>query len=329
VSDTEHDPSGAAPPPRPTFPVAEDDAGLRVEAWLQQRLGWARALALKAIRKGWVRVEGKRVKQGRRLAPDEVVRVTNFALPLPEGGAPAGDKPAREVPPDEAERAPKTLRFQDEDVLVTAKPAGVVVHAGSGHTWGWVDAVAQGLGLATSPTSIGRLDRDTSGLLALARTRHARRELFAALREGTHARVYQALVHGRVREKKGEIDLPLEKAGEPGEEEMRVDPEGRPSVTRYWVEERMGSATLVRLELDTGRTHQIRAHFREKGHPLLGDHRYHTAASRELARTLNLKRLFLHASQLRFPHPRTGEELTFHEALPVTLLGAIKKLNRM
>ncbi|MCO5170515.1 MAG: RluA family pseudouridine synthase [Planctomycetes bacterium] len=302
-------------PPR-DFTVDRDDEGARLEGFLRRRLGWARTLALKALRKGWVRIDGRRARADARLAAGQVVRVTNYALPLPEADAPPA-APARPAPPAAVEDARASLRRVDEDVVVSAKPAGVVVHAGSGHAWGWIDALAAALGDAAPPVPVGRLDRDTSGLLACGRTRAGARRLFEALRAGALARTYTAAVHGRL-PGEGVIDLALEKRGAPGAERVEPSDAGRAARTRWRAVEARAEATLLALELDTGRTHQIRAHLAALGHPLLGDPRYGTAASAALTRRLGLDRLFLHAGALRLPL-EGGEVVTLLESLPPAL----------
>lgn len=314
-------------PPR-EFPVGEDEAGSRLETFLRRRLGLARPVALKAVRKGWIRVDGKRVKSGgRRLAADEVVKVTNYGLPLPaiDGAADAGGEArAVDVPADAVARARASVRHADDDLVVSAKPSGVVVHRGSGHAWGWIDAVARAVGPgpeAFALTPVGRLDRDVSGLLALARTRGAARALFEQLRAGDLARTYLALVAGSPPDDAGEVDAPLEKAGPPGRERVAPAEAGRPSVTRWRVRERLrGGAVLLEVEIDTGRTHQIRAHLRAIGHPLLGDPRYTDDAARRLASRAGLERLFLHAAGLRLRHPRSGEARAWEDPLPADLV---------
>lgn len=315
-------------PPR-DFPVERDDEGARLEGFLRRRLGLPRTLAMKALRKGWVRVDGRRVKGDARVNAGQVVRITNYALPLP--GLDAAPAPARPAPPDAVARARDSVRLVDDALVVSVKPAGDVVHAGSGHDWGWVDALARALGDESPPVPIGRLDRDTSGLLVCGRTRGATRRLFEALREGALARIYTAAVLGRMEAGEGTIELALEKRGAPGAERMEATPEGEGGLearTRWRVVDARGGrpadggASLLAVELDTGRTHQIRAHLAATGHPLLGDPRYGTEASRALERRVELERLFLHAGALRLPHPETGQPLALDEPLPPALARA-------
>jgi 23S rRNA pseudouridine955/2504/2580 synthase len=311
-------------PPR-DFPVDRDEDGSRLETFLRKQLGLPRPTALKALRKGWVRVDGKRAKGNRRLVAGETVRITNYALPIP-----ALDEEAQEavpVPPREVAKARASLLHQDEELIVSHKPYGVVVHKGSGHTWGWVDALQRALDDPKPPTPIGRLDRDTSGLLALARGRGAARELFAQLKDGRLARRYQALVMGGPPRDRGRIDAPLAKGGEAGDEQVLIDPQGKPAVTRWQVERRLPGATLLRVDIETGRTHQIRAHLASQGMPILGDPRYGTRSSRALSSKLALMRLALHADVLRLEHP-AGETLELSAPLPSDLADAVERAAR-
>lgn len=317
--------------PRREFPVGPGEDGSRLETFLRKRLGLARPKALEALRKGWVRVDGTRAKRpDLRLGAAQVVKITNFALPLPAVDDPQ-ETPRVDVPAAAVAEARASVRLADDDLVVCAKPAGAPVHAGSGHAWGWIDAVGQALGDAAAPTPVGRIDRDTSGLLALARTRLAARRGFEALRAGTLARTYTALVLGRPEPAAGTIDLPLEKAeDEDGLERVQAGVEGaRPATSRYRTVEVAGRCALLELELETGRTHQLRAHLAAIGHPILGDPRYGTDASRALARRLGLERLFLHAGQLRLPHPATGAALRFDEPLPPALAAALAAAGRI
>jgi 23S rRNA pseudouridine955/2504/2580 synthase len=303
---------------RREFEVGADETGSRLETFLRRQLGLPRALALKAIRKGWVRVDGKRAKGSRHLRSGEVVKITNYGLPLP---AIDGDPEPPSAPAEWVEAARSSLLHEDEDLVVSLKPSGRPVHAGSGHPVGWVDAVGTVLGARVAP--VGRLDRDTSGLLALARSTLGRRKLFEGLKAGTLARTYTALAAGVLDPPTGVIDRPLRGHGKEGEQHMQVHPDGKQATTRYEQLERCGPATLFRLELLTGRKHQIRAHLHAAGCPVLGDPRYNTPQSRALATQLGVSRLFLHAGELRLIHPATGDALTFTAPLPGPLEQAL------
>jgi RluA family pseudouridine synthase len=321
---------------RREFPIDASYADGRLETFLRKHLGLPRTLALKAIRKGWIRLDGKRTKVDARLSSGSRVIVTNPALELPaiEGdraraGAPQRARPV--VPAPLVQRARASLRRTDEDVLVSAKPAGEVVHAGSAHELGWIDALAAAVG--GEPVPIGRLDRDTSGLLVLGRNRAATRALFASLRDGSLQREYLALVHGPFDANEGLIDLPLAKVmGEDGRERVEpVDDEdtgSREARTRWRVVDRLRNATLLACRIETGRTHQIRAHLAAIGHPILGDPRYggNEGAAGAVARLAGVPRLFLHAGVLEYPHPRTVAAVRVEEPLPPELARAVEQL---
>lgn len=305
---------------RREFPVEEDESGSRLETFLRKRLGLPRSVAFKALRKGWVRVDGKRAKGNARLEAGQQVKITNYALPLP--GVDEAPEPPPPVPAHVVERARASIRYQDEELVVAAKPAGEVVHRGSKHPYGWADALGWALG-GVPLAPVGRLDRDTSGLLLLTRTRGAARALFAGLRDGSVARTYQALILGRPKAGEGRIELALAKQGAPGEERMRPSPEGQAATTRWRMLDAHPQASLVEVELETGRTHQIRAHFHALGHPLLGDPRYTSAEAARTSLALGLKRLFLHAAELRFLHPQGGDPRRLSEPLPRELERAL------
>ena len=310
-------------PPR-DFPVDRSEDGSRLETFLRKQLGLARPTALKALRKGWVRVDGKRAKGNQRLSEGETVRITNYALPIPalEGDGEA----ATPVPPRVIDKARASLLHADDDLVVSHKPHGFVVHAGSGHAWGWVDALQHALGLPQPPTPIGRLDRDTSGVLALAPGRGPARELFAQLKDGRLQRRYLALVRGSPAAERGRIDRALAKQGEPGREQVLADPEGKPAVTDWEVERRAGTVSLLRCAIETGRTHQIRAHLAGEGWPILGDPRYGTRSSRQTSQQLGVLRLALHADELALE--LGGRTQRWRAPLPAELLDALERAAR-
>jgi 23S rRNA pseudouridine955/2504/2580 synthase len=347
---------------RREFTIDDAFAGGRLETFLRRYLGLPRTLALKAIRKGWVRLDGRRTKVDARLEHGARVVVTNPTLVLPalEGGpsghAAASASRAVAVPGDLVARARASVRRLDDDLIVSSKPSGAVVHAGSRHEFGWIDALAAVHGGELA--AIGRLDRDTSGLLLVGRRRAATRFLFEALRAGRVSREYVALVSGRLAQDDGVIDLPLAKVrdeegherveprpqpnapGSPGgsaplgvdaafAEDSDEGPSGREARTRFRVVERFREATLVACRIETGRTHQIRAHFASIGHPLLGDVRYGgtLGAPGATARGLGLRRLFLHAGLLEFSAPG-GRTERVTEPLPEELARALALLRR-
>lgn len=304
---------------RRDFSIDDGYAGGRLETFLRQKLGLPRTLALKALRKGWVRVGGKRAKADARLDAGAVVTITNPALELP-GLAP------RAAPRVEARlvaRAKESIRFRDDDLVVSAKPYGEVVHAGSGHEAGWVEALHAALG-SECCVPIGRLDRDTSGLLLCTLRRAATRTFFEELKQGRLLRTYTALARGRIARDTGTIDAPLEKLpGDGGHEQVEASATGKAAVTHFVVKERLPGATLVEVTIETGRTHQIRAHLNTIGHPILGDLRY--GGTGELTRRMGLHRLFLHAGILDVAVG--GAPRRFEEPLPRELDEALRRVS--
>jgi 23S rRNA pseudouridine1911/1915/1917 synthase len=211
----------------------------------------------------------------------------------------------------------------DDALAVVDKPAGLVVHAAPGHRGRTlVDVLGELLGGGEDPVRPGivhRLDRDTSGLMIVARTDEAHRALAAAIKARDVHREYLALVGGRPRSRSGTIDAPLGRDYRKPERRAVGGRGSREARTHFEVVEPVGADTLVRVRLETGRTHQIRAHFEAIGHPVLGDSRYGGA------RRYGLQRQFLHSARLAFRHPDRGEQLEFTSELPADLHDALER----
>ncbi|WP_396442947.1 RluA family pseudouridine synthase [Liquorilactobacillus mali] len=213
------------------------------------------------------------------------------------------------------ENIPLDIVYEDEDVLVVNKPQGMVVHPSPGHP----DKTLVNALLAHSPLStingefrpgiVHRIDKDTSGLLMVAKNDQAHRSLAAQLKAKTNIREYIALVHGVIKEDNGKIDAPLGRSPKDRKKQAVVSG-GRNAVTRFSVIKRYQNYTLIKCILETGRTHQIRVHLKYIGHPLVGDPLYGPA------KTIKGNGQFLHAGKLGFKHPRTGKELVFDVPLP-------------
>ncbi len=214
----------------------------------------------------------------------------------------------------------------DDHLAVIEKPAGLVVHAAPGHRGQTlVDVLGDLLGGgedAERPGIVHRLDKDTSGLMIVARTDEAHRALSAAIRERHVKREYIALIQGVPRSRSGTIDAPLGRDFRAPERRAVGGRGSRDARTHFEVEERLGPLTLVRVQLETGRTHQIRAHFAAIDLPLVADSRYGGRSA------LGLKRQFLHSAKLGFAHPETGKELRFESALPSDLAEALEAARR-
>ena len=283
-----------------------------------------------------------------RLVKDGHVRVGGEVVTDPAARAAAGAAVMLAAPPPApaspvAEAIPLVVAYEDEEVIVVDKPAGLVVHPGAGHGAGTlVNALLahcgtslSGIGGVARPGIVHRLDKDTSGLLVVAKTDRAHRSLAAQFadhgRTGPLERAYLAFAWGVPEPRRGSVDAALARSSA-HREKMAVVPaeRGRRALTRYRVEETFGPeplASLVRCELETGRTHQIRVHLAHLHHPLLGDDLYGAGfrtkaarlSERARARVEALGRQALHATLLQFAHPASGEVLRFESALPADL----------
>ena len=221
--------------------------------------------------------------------------------------------------------APLKTAWQDEHLLIVDKPAGLVVHPARGHREGTLSQLLSGVAAGGDPGRAGivhRLDRDTSGLMVVARSEEVHRLLQAALRKRLITREYLALVEGAPPARTGTIEAPI---GRDPRVRTRMAVGGagaREARTHFTLERRLGGVSLLRLSLDTGRTHQIRVHMRAIGHPVCGDPDYGTPGM------LGLKRQFLHAARLSFEHPITGEPLDVSSPLPEDLREALERAER-
>jgi 23S rRNA pseudouridine1911/1915/1917 synthase len=286
--------------------VGPEAAGRRLDVFLAPVAG-SRAAAQRLIDAGLVLVDGAVVPKRHAVAAGERVVVRR----APEPGEP---------PVADAEFA---IAYEDEHVLVVDKPAGVVVHPARGHRQGTlVQALAGRVAGGDDPERPGivhRLDRDTSGLLVVARSEAAHAALKAQLARRELVREYLALVEGRPPARSGTIDAPL---GRDRRVRTRISTdteEGREAITHFEVERALPEDTLLRVRLETGRTHQIRAHLLAIGHPVAGDREYGGAGRHGLARQ------FLHAARLAFPHPLRGDAVDVRSPLPPDLEAALRR----
>jgi 23S rRNA pseudouridine1911/1915/1917 synthase len=291
----------------PELTVPPEGAGERLDVFLAAHAG-SRAAAQRWIDLGRVTVDGERRPKRHVLAGGETIAVRE---------AEPGAEPA-EVPD-----APYALAYEDEHLLVVDKPPGVVVHPAPGHLRGTlVQALAGRVAGGDDPERPGvvhRLDRDTSGLLVLARSDAVHAALKAQLAGRELVREYLALVEGRPPARRGAIDAPL---GRDRRVRTRVSTdtdEGREAITHFEVERALPHDTLLRVRLETGRTHQIRAHLLAIGHPVAGDPEY-GAPGRH-----GLERQFLHAARLAFTHPVTSAAIDLDSALPADLAAALAR----
>jgi 23S rRNA pseudouridine1911/1915/1917 synthase len=292
-------------------------AGDRIDRALSFLTGWPRSAVQALIDDGAVTVDGNVVAKSHRLQEGSVVEVLN------EPDLDAGS------PPDPDRAVAVDVRFADADVLVVAKPAGLVVHPGAGHAAGTLvnGLLAQFPDLASvgdpmRPGIVHRLDRDTSGLLVIARSPLAYESLVDQLARRSVERLYATLVWGTLGATRGVIDAPIGRS-EARRTRMAVRSAGKDARTGYRALETFETPRCSRLEckLETGRTHQIRVHLAAIGHPVVGDATY-GGARQQIAMT----RPFLHAGTLGFDHPVTGEALRFEDPLPPDLQAVLDDL---
>jgi 23S rRNA pseudouridine1911/1915/1917 synthase len=298
------------------LPVPAALAGERIDRAVATLTGWSRSEVQTLVEAGSVLVDGERVMKSRRLEEGEVVEILA--------------EPATPGLPEPDESIPIVVRHEDDDVVVIAKPAGLVVHPGAGHPDG---TLANGLlarypeirdvGEPQRPGIVHRLDRDTSGLLVVARTQPAYEALVADLAAHDVTRDYLALVWGHLDVPRGVIDAPIGRSVR-RPTRMAVREGGRVARTHYEVrtEHQDPKVSLVACSLETGRTHQIRVHLQAIGHPVVGDSVYSGARQ-----ALAMDRPFLHAAALAFAHPVTGEPIRVEEPLPDELEAVLARLD--
>ena len=316
MSEVEHSPTTSGVH---NLTVDEDSAGQRLDNYLVRELkGVPKTRLYRALRKGEIRVNKGRVKADYRLVAGDSVRIPPLRRPSPSEPAP--------VPRYWAQQIGLRLVYEDENLLVINKPSGLAVHGGSGLSYGLIESLRQLRPADRFLELVHRLDRDTSGLIMVARRPAMLRELHRQLREDKVDKRYLALVAGNWPKSLRVVEAPLEKnVLQSGERMVRVAREGKRSVTEFTVVERFDGATLVEAKPVTGRTHQIRVHARHAGFPLLGDDKYGDERSAALTRTLGLQRLFLHARSLRISLPESGL-LTLEAGLDPELESILVKL---
>lgn len=299
--------------------VADDRAGQRLDNFLLgQFKGAPRSLVYRLLRTGQVRVNGKRAKPDSRLEAGDEVRLPPVRL---DAAVDPGRPPERLLSEIEA-----SVIFEDRAILALDKPAGIASHGGSGITFGAIELLRAARPQATLEL-VHRLDRDTSGLLVLAKKRAALTELQALMREGRVRKRYLALLAGVPRKPAFTVDAPLEKSVLQGGERMvKVAAGGKDSVSHFKLIERFAQAAYVEVEIETGRTHQIRVHAGHAGHPLLGDDKYGDKAANQAMRAFGLKRLFLHAAELRFALASGEQPYVLNAPLPAELRSVLDRL---
>jgi 23S rRNA pseudouridine955/2504/2580 synthase len=305
--------------------VTADEAGQRIDNFLMRHFKTVpRSRVYRLLRKGEVRVNRKRIEAEYRIQEGDEVR-------LPPVRIEAGDEPGR---PSSSllELLERAIIFQDKHLLVIDKPAGVAVHGGSGMSFGVIEALRASRPRETLEL-VHRLDRDTSGCLLIARDRATLTALHALIRNGGMHKTYLALVSGSWQLGTKRIDAPLATDNrQHGERHVRVAPAGKDSVSVFKPVQFFGPlATLMEVDIPTGRTHQIRVHASFAGHPLLGDDKYGDRERNAELKSHGLKRTFLHAQSVAFEWPGSG--VPFHVSAPLpeelaAVLDAITPMKR-
>ncbi len=312
----------STPTPAPsvkTLTVDEDSAGQRLDNFLMRHLkGVPKTHVYRIIRSGEVRVNKGRASAEQRVETGDLVRLPPVRISAQvqvKADAPA---PAREFP----------VLMEDEAMMAIDKPAGVAVHGGSGVSFGVIEQLRRARPALTHLELVHRLDRETSGVLLVAKKRSALKHLQDQFRDRETGKTYLALVLGLWPSNKKVIDSPLMKCTIPngvGEGERRVkvvdkdDPNGMRSITLVRVARTVGPYTLLEVTIKTGRTHQIRVHLASQGHPIAGDDKYGDFEHNKLLQKMGLKRMFLHAWQLKFQHPQSHRPVSLQAPLPPEL----------
>jgi len=302
-----------------TLWVPASQAGSRLDRFLQTQLpDHSRTRIQQWIREGRVRVNGAAAPQAQRLKGGERIEVEPVLPPL-----------LKAVPED----IPLRVLYEDEDLIAVDKPAGMIVHAGAGrHSGTLVNALLYRYGRLSEaggelrPGIVHRLDRQTSGVILVARNDRAHRSLAAQFAARKVEKLYLALVHGEIRQEQGSIEAPITR--DPARR-IRMSARlgrGRAALTEYRVLRRYPGFTLLEVRIRTGRTHQIRAHLASLGHPVTGDRLY--GAPRRVEGLPLLDRHFLHARRVGFLHPSTGQPLAIESPLPEELADWLEALER-
>lgn len=296
--------------------VDEESAGQRLDNFLMRHLkGVPKTHVYRIIRSGEVRINKGRAAADSRVEAGDQVRVPPVRVSDKVADRAAHPAPAREFP----------LLLEDDQLLAIDKPAGVAVHGGSGVSFGVIEQLRQARPQARLLELVHRLDRETSGILLVAKRRSALKNLQDQFRERETGKTYLALVQGEWPARLKVIDQPLHKYLLPdGERRVKVtgkdDPDGMRSITLVRVAQRLQGCTLLEVTIKTGRTHQIRVHLASQGHPIAGDDKYGDFEWNKALQKQGLRRMFLHAWRLQFTHPVSGQRTTLQAELPPELL---------
>ncbi len=283
--------------------------------------GLPRARIYQMVRRGEIRVNGGRVKQGYRLQQGDRVRIPPLRLTEKAVSTPPADRLITMIQ--------DRVVFENDDIIVLNKPAGIVVHGGTGRSYGVIELLRYMYPADTGLQLVHRLDQETSGCLLISRNARTLKALHSAITSGRVRKTYRALLKGRLAGTVLEVNQPLKKNRmRSGERMVEVDHDGKESRTRFEVEKVFPSATLVKITLITGRTHQIRVHAGYLNHPVAGDTKYGDREFNKVMRKCGLKRLFLHASDIVLPG-EIGQKVTaFTAPLPEDLQAVLNSIEQ-
>ncbi len=283
--------------------VTDEDAGQRIDNYLFRCLkGVPKSHIYRILRSGEVRVNSKRVEATYRLAAGDMLRIPPVRV---------SEKQERRLPAFDL-----PILHEDDCLIAIDKPEGVAVHGGSGVSFGVIEQLRASRPQARFLELVHRLDRDTSGVLLLAKKRSALLDLHRQIREGKVQKYYFAVVSGKWQNRKQDVRLPLHKhVAESGERRVSVSEEGMPSRTVFSLVEQGERASLVEADLKTGRTHQIRVHLAHLDFPIIGDEKYGDFALNKAIAKAGFKRMYLHAARMTFVHPE-GKSMTIESSLP-------------
>ncbi|MDD3400665.1 MAG: RluA family pseudouridine synthase [Eubacteriales bacterium] len=287
--------------------------GERIDSFLSMNTDCSRSRIQSLIKDGYVTINGAVCKKNAVVATEDMIAVT-----IP-------DQPSLEAVPQDI---PLDILYEDDDLCVVNKPQGMVVHPAVGNTNGTlVNALMYHIGTLSNandtirPGIVHRIDKFTSGLLVVAKNDYTHEELSKQFAEHSARRSYISLVHGNLREDSGTVNAPIARH-RTDRKRMAVDADGKTAITHWKVLERFGSVTLLRLNLETGRTHQIRVHMAHIQHPVVGDNVYGSQDSK-----LGLMGQMLHGYRLQFVHPRTKKVRVFYASIPDYFLDVLRKYN--